>query len=268
MTLRHYVPNFILRNFADDNDVLWVLDKETRMYFSDKGAANRRYRAFAEHGYNPWNTESVLSDIESSAAPVIEQLIEHARCGLPPELDPTSKGRLCTFLLVQSLRIPRVKNWIMSKQWEYERDKQMLWQMFSELKNGNFPAGLEADAADPTVKDHDQLEKVFWLRMMEMNIFVATVGDRRGDGLIVGDEPCLMRRYLVRSGDVVVMPLASDVWLELSRPEDSPGGLGKLDRAWTHALNLQSYKKAHRFVAGTSEDCLREVVAASADHSV
>ena len=267
MTLRHYVPNFILRNFADDNGVLWVLDKETGKCFSDKGGDKRRYRAFAERDYNPPHTESVLADIESSAAPVVERLIEHARCGMPPELDPASKGRLCTFLLIQSLRVPRVKNWVISEHWEYERDKELLWQIFSELRNADFPGGLEADAADSTIENHEQLEKIFWLRMMKMNIFVATLGGTRGYGLIVGDEPCLMRQYLVRSGDVVVMPLASDVWLELSRPEDLPGGLSKLDRAWTEALNLQTFEKARRFVAGSSEDCLRNLVPA-VDHSV
>ena len=259
MALDHYVPSFILRNFAGDGGVLWVLDKESGNCYEKKGGKRQRYEAFAERNYNPFSTEVVLSRIESNASSVVAKLLGSAQRGMEPALSHLEKAHLCTFLFVQALRIPRVKHWVMSDEWEYDGEKETLWQMFSSLSEDNYPAGLDADAANSDVIDHEHLEKIFWLRMMRMNLNVATIGQVSKGSLLVSDEPCLIRRSLVRSGDRVIMPLSRDVFLELSQPRDSPGGLHVLDEKRVQALNRQSYRKAKRFIAGPSSTCLERL---------
>lgn len=257
MSLNHYVPNFILKNFAHESNGLSILDKLDDRCFLDKGGGGSYDNAFAEHSYNPIHVEEVLSRIESNASPHVKKLIDSARCGEYAVLDAAEKGNLCTFLLVQSLRIPSVQNWVMKNQWELERDKDVLWQMFKDLCENKYPVGLESEKLNEELTEHPYLEKIIWLRMMDMNINVGTVKADPGTFLLIGDVPCLMKGYLAKQGDVLTMPLAKDVYIELSRPESSAGRWFELSNDDVHDLNVQTYSKACRFVAGACRDLLR-----------
>ena len=255
MALNHYVPNFILRNFAGKDGALWIMDKTKGCCWAKKGGGDS-YDAFAEHDYNPSSVEEVLTNIESKASRVVRKIIDFARQGMEPAIDAVENGHLCTFLFVQALRIPRVKSWVMNREWEFEGDRKELWKMFSNLSEGHYPAGLEAEVANVELREHEHLEQVMWLRMMDMSIDVVKVNAGTEGGFLISDEPCLMKRWLVASGDRVVMPLAKNVYIQLSRPEDSPGGMHGIRKELVEGLNLQSYLKAQRFIAGSSRECL------------
>ena len=72
------------------------------------------YDAFAENDYNPNDIERLLSRLERETAPIIQEFIEKAKKRSVAILDRHEKEVLCTFLLVQTLRIPRVKNFLNS----------------------------------------------------------------------------------------------------------------------------------------------------------
>lgn len=259
MSLYHYVPNLILRNFADDDGVLWIMDKKQARCWLDKGGGGTYDNAFAEHDYNPSSVEKVLNRIESKARWVVEKIIDLARCGMDPVVEPAEKGHLCTFLFVQALRIPRVKSWVMNEEWEFDGDKDILWQMFSDLSEDKYPGSLEAEKANANLTEHPHLEKIIWLRMMDMSMDVLRISSKTGAAFLISDEPCLMKRRLAHPGDRVIMPLAKDVCIQLSRPEDSSGGLHEIRGELVEELNVQSYTKARRFVAGPAQQCLGRV---------
>ena len=256
MSLNHYVPNFVLKNFADDTNGLWIMNKIQGHFFRDKGGGDTYDNAFAEHGYNPSDAESVLARIESMASPIVKKIIDLARAGKYAVLDSTEKGYLCTFLFVQALRIPRVKNWVMNKQWEFDGDKNTLWEMFSDLCENKYPVGLDAEKSNEDLTEHPHFEKIIWLRMMEMSINVMSIKKDTCNALLIGDEPCLMKGFLINKGDCLTMPLAKEVYIELLRPEESPGTWFELSEKDVQELNVQTYSKAHRFVAGVAKDSL------------
>ena len=256
MSLNHYVPNLIVKNFADDTNTLWVIDKRNGSCFPIKSRRARYDKAFAEHGYHSSDVEEVLAKIESKATFVVKKIIDSARSDGYSILGGTEKGYLCTFLFVQSLRIPRVKNWVMNTQWEFEGDKELLWQMFKDLSEDKYLVDLEAEKSNAEITGHTHLEKIIWLRMMDMNMSVGTLKADVCAALLIGDAPCLMNGFLANQGDLLSMPLAKDVYIELWRPEDSSGGRYELSNNDVQDLNIQTYSIASRFVAGDSKDLL------------
>lgn len=256
MSLNHYVPSFILKNFENENGVLWVMDKKDGHCFSDKGERNK---AFAENNYNPDKVEDSLYQIESSASGIVKEILESARRDETPELNVSEKECLCNFLTVQILRVPRVKNWVMNKDWERPGDKEYLWRMCSELLDNIVIVDLKKAKVDVNLSEHPHLEKIICARMMDMNLNVLRIRQDLDMAFLISDEPCLMKGMLATSGDCVTMPLAKDVFIELSRPEDSPGGMHDASTAWIEELNLQSYVKADRLVAGSSREYLKSV---------
>lgn len=229
--------------------MLWIMDKKDGNCFSDKGVRNK---ALAENNYNPDEVEELLHQIESSASSIVKKVIESARCGSVPNLTLIETEQLCNFLFVQKIRIPRVKNWVMSNQWEHPQDKKYLWRMCSDLAANIFIDDLEAAKANVNLTEHPYMEKIICTRMMDMKINVLRINGNAGTAFLIGDEPCLFEGFLARSGDYVTMPLAKDVFIEMRRPEDSTGGIYDASKVDIEQRNLQSYVQAERFVVGPS----------------
>ncbi len=255
----HYIPDFILGNFAGDDEALRIMNKKTGRIWAKnparKSRKNRRrggYDAFAENSYHPATVEAALGKCESDAAPVIGKIIERARSGEAAELDCEEKERLCTFLLVQILRSPRMKDFALAHNGEFPESKEILWQMQLDLGRGENPAKADHEALANVehVRQHQDLDGIVLRRMTEMNIDVGIVSARDDASFVIGDEPCLLNGLLAKPGDIATMPLAKDVYVQLSRPEDSTGGLHKVSPEFVRALNAQAYGKAKRFVAG------------------
>ena len=238
MSLNHYVPNFNLKNFTDNTDTLWVMDKIDGRCFHNRSRRGRFDYAFAKHGYNPSVVEEVFAEIESKVSPIVEKVIDWARSGKYVELTSMEKGHLCTFLFVQSLRIPRVKNWVMSTRWEFESDREVLWQMFRDLCEDQYPVGLEAEKSNAEITEHPYFEKIIWFRMMDMNINVWTLNENACTSLLIGDEPCLKKGFLIKQGDFQTIPLAKDVYIELTRSDGGPGGRFELSERDVQDLNI------------------------------
>ena len=264
MAFRHYNPNFILRQFAGNDELLWVLDKLTGQIRPEKPSKIRtakgwtlRYRALGENNYNPDRVEPALSRVESDAAPVIKKIIACARTGKAPAIHGREMERLCAFLLVQIIRSPRMKHYAMNNEWESPEDKELFWEMLLATSNGDWPSGLEAEVANASMRNHPHQDLILWRRMTGMRIDVGTICPEGAARFVIGDEPCLLNGWLVRSGDIVTMPLAKDAYIQLSRPEDSTGGVHTLIATDVEAHNMQSFGKARRFLAGPDPKCLR-----------
>ena len=250
MTKSHYVPNFLLPRFANEEGLLTVLDKETGRSWRKKGTEdNARFDAFAEHGFYSDDVEKALSRAEGDAAPVIASLIEGADRDEVPAHAEHEKARLCWFLLLQTLRIQEVKNFLRQTGWQGPENPK---RVYEEI--------LSTRAEDVLQGRNDAPERIELLRMMSMDVLLAKAGDD-SPGYLVGDHPCL-KNSANRSlhPDMVVMPLSSRVTVQLCR--HGTGNLcAELPPAAVRGANRQMYQYAHRFVAGPSKKALQSAAA-------
>ena len=262
MSLNHYVPDFILRDFADSQEILWILDKRTRKIWPKKPSEKIRqsgYAAFAENDYNPNDVEKLLSQLEGEAAPIIRNIVESARCRKVAVLDHLEKELLCSFLLVQTLRIPRVRNFAVNRDWEVPQGRQLLWYMLRDICAHQLPDGLAAELCNPDLTEHEHLVVIVWKRMTNMIMDVLRIDDPNAPKFVIGDEPCLRKGWLVQSGDLVIMPLTADTYIQMSMVGDSIGEYSECSVQMVEALNAQTLEKSHRFVAGPSQLYLKRI---------
>lgn len=251
--LQHYVPNFVLVNFAGTDRALWIADKGSgHCWVRRPRSRSPRYDAFAQNRYVPTDVDDVLTKRETAGAPVVRKVVESARAGVAPDLSPADKQNLCAFLFVQILRAPRVK------QWAEKLDRDALYEMLTD--------GLTSAV------DERHPERTFFSRMIEMPLEVGRARPDAALPLVIGDEPCLARAPYVEDGeqlgdgpfdlpDQVIMPVAKDVYVQLSLPKNFAGGIHELDTKYVRALNAQIAHKAQRFVAAPTKDSLMQVLA-------
>lgn len=108
---QHYVPQFLLRNFAvgkKQKARLWVLDKRTgsvhEVSVRDAGEQNKFYEYADESGVV--NAEPALEKLDSKAAAVISDILRTSRF---PETHESSFAWLRYYVAAQMLRIPAVR---------------------------------------------------------------------------------------------------------------------------------------------------------------
>ena len=120
----HYIPQMLLRNFCDDDDLLWVGDRTRGRLFQCgpegvfvKRNLNMKYSfdsVQSGHGNNEFLSsidmsdeyERTLSQIENRAAPVVRKIIQQARCNRCPQLTPEEGDNWKGFVLAMARRTP------------------------------------------------------------------------------------------------------------------------------------------------------------------
>lgn len=121
--LHHYVPQFYLRRFVDDDGRLWVWDRdrdrifpcaprsvaaETNFYFLDE---------FAKLGHDPLTMERQLADLEREVATITGQWIEWIRArdlGEPTEVPPANREIVSLFISLQFFRTEDARSILIS----------------------------------------------------------------------------------------------------------------------------------------------------------
>ncbi|MES2288447.1 MAG: DUF4238 domain-containing protein [Pseudomonadota bacterium] len=103
--LHHYVPQFHLRRFADENGGLWAWDKQTDRIFRTSptgiAAETRFYRLtqYEADGQDPLIMEKQLSEMESEVSLITDQWLDWI-----PQMQPLDK-----------VPIPRMNRWIVAR---------------------------------------------------------------------------------------------------------------------------------------------------------
>lgn len=103
--LHHYVPQFHLRRFADDEGRLWAWDKQSdRVFRTSPGAiaAEKQFYRLTQYeadGHDPLVMEKQLADVEGEVALITDQWLKWL-----PEMNPLDK-----------LPIPRVNRFIVAR---------------------------------------------------------------------------------------------------------------------------------------------------------
>lgn len=109
---QHYVPQFLLRNFAAGSrktPKLWTLDKSTRniRYSSVREVAHENH--FYEHHDKDGaraELEGLMTNIDSIGAKIIDRIVK----GSPLQMSSEDFGWLSYFIACQMLRTPMVRN--------------------------------------------------------------------------------------------------------------------------------------------------------------
>lgn len=106
---QHYVPQFLLRNFHNQNEKIYAFDKQTKKTFETivrNVAAERNYYNFSHDGVT-FSLEKSLSRIEDAARSLIDLIIKNEKLGVLTEDDCSL---LSLFISIQHLRGPRVRS--------------------------------------------------------------------------------------------------------------------------------------------------------------
>lgn len=106
---QHYLPQFYLKGFSDDEKSILVFDRLKDNYFHQtirKAAAiNDYYSLINEPEDRKYLVEKALSKIEGIAAQIIPDVERGAN------LSPLGKEALALFCTIQMMRVPRFQNW-------------------------------------------------------------------------------------------------------------------------------------------------------------
>ncbi len=116
----HYIPQMLLRNFCDDEGVLWVGDKvRGKCYRTTPKNVFAERNLYSHHDYSrgtdSYEYEQVLSRIESNAKSAISNVIDQARAGLNPRLNLAMDRRLKEFVIAMARRTPESQDRVFSE---------------------------------------------------------------------------------------------------------------------------------------------------------
>ena len=103
----HYIPQFFLKYFSQDEANLWLFDrvkKEYRFQDTRKIASENKFYTYTVKGKEE-NLEDLLGMIEGLAKPILDKIIKKS------EITMQEKADFSMFLAVLRVRIPDFKKW-------------------------------------------------------------------------------------------------------------------------------------------------------------
>ena len=107
----HFVPQFLIKNWADDFGKVWVLNKQDKKIFQTSPSRvllkNDLYTTYEGPEFEPSDEfERLFAEFEYLIAPIVKKIIADARENRPKSLQPKD-FRLCkAFLVLQTWRTP------------------------------------------------------------------------------------------------------------------------------------------------------------------
>lgn len=242
----HYIPQFFLKYFSEDQKNLWLFDrvkKEYRLQGTRKIASENKFYTYTVKGKEE-NLEDLFGTIEGQAKPILEKLFEKK------DITMQEKADLSMFLAALRVRIPDFKKWT-------EESGEKMYKKFNKFtfsnreyvenlikKSGKQVSKKEIDDLIDFATDESRYYVKFppgyWIgTMLKLSVDLADIFiDSNWDiyhfnrkfALVVSDNPVVLvppKNYnpfygygLATSGTVKVVPLSSNVCLvskELTR---------------------------------------------------
>ena len=122
---QHYNPKLILRQFSNDAEHIWICNSDGISYrniktvFKAKHLYTRKYidttnkasksaspKTFEQSIHKDYRYDAMIGEIESTAAPVLQRVIERARTRECPRLSSEETDVLKRFILLTARRTP------------------------------------------------------------------------------------------------------------------------------------------------------------------
>lgn len=208
---QHYVPNCVLKNFADDNGYLHCFDTIRNRNYSSKSSRafgeTHMYRRTKADGSKSSETDDRLSELEGKACPIIHKLVDGSRQGQLPDFPDNDIHLLRRFLLAQLTRIPWARAVIIQNELQSMRERH-------------------GEEFEPSVYDKDQIRQAWVKHLLEppegetkqtffsKGLVVGYVRDSQKKALAIGDYPivvsCPRGIDPTHPEAEIIMPVASD----------------------------------------------------------
>lgn len=218
----HFVPRFILANFAGGDGKLWVRSLVSGSAWSATSenvyVEGHRYSTIESDGSRDGALETSYSELEGAAKPVVDKLISAARIGAPPVLDGDERAIWNEFFYHQLKRVPAMTKAVAAKEGWTERLEAVIDglesrgihpspELLAELRS---PAGLAAMTQNATVlalskPPAELVQSMLNASKIEVAFTVA------GKAFLIGDRPIANAAAGVASGAPLWFPIAPDV---------------------------------------------------------
>ena len=209
----HFIPQMLLRNFADKEGQLHCFSKATGKIFSSgpEGvfARNHLHTQRDAYGNKDVSVEHELAkEIEGPATPVVQKIIEKARIGRPPGLTGSEKKTWDAFFCSLLRRLPAMR--------ESLSDAELVRQGLDQFEQYVRPL---------TSSERKEYETPDLQRELTHNAWVQTLSHPKGElmdvirskGLFVGVIGNLQKSFVV--GDIPTLRYAPKGRTDLIFPE-------------------------------------------------
>jgi len=151
---QHYVPQFYLREFAEDGQLVWVFDKSEEKAFKAniRDVASEWYfydfpaTSLAE-GVDPQLVEKELAKIEAQFSDALETVLSEVQES--GRIDPQHKSLMSQFMALQELRTPAARNsWIEMEETVMQRVLELQIQhKMPELSDHDYTVRVNPEVA-------------------------------------------------------------------------------------------------------------------------
>lgn len=265
----HFIPQFILRNFADQEGKLYCYDKERGRFFSTSPAnvfSRKHLYTKDEDGKKLTHVENDLSQIEGKFSEKISQIIEAARSERYLELKPADEDLLRRFIDIQLGRHPYNQEILEKglrdpKRLEPHIERQLNRSLSEEerkilynAQENDFAQTIFLDQVN--VSDDDPSSRMLVLR--ERRIGICKVAQNAGE-FVIGDKqvviiPSKTGDKNFRNPDVrILYPISYDVGIVWGLMDWNPKFCTCDDPQWIKDRNKETVRSTDRIVAGRSE---------------
>lgn len=252
---QHYIPQMLLKHFADDKGQFWFFEKDAPKRQVQKRNIKSAFRKKNVYTFtNPdgsrnYSTEHALSELESAADPVVCKIIEHGRDGKPPSLTSTERDVWGWFFVTLWKRSPDEAAQLISGLLEDE-DMQRMYRKRCDMAEAE---PIDREALGEFLQDEiwplsfrEKWNKVL-LSLSWMKLWATVVPKGQG-GLIIGSNPVIRAGGHLDSPDTeLIVALTHDVAVSVNHKQGGVGGLsGEYVRNYNRAVFKQSTKVAGR----------------------
>lgn len=262
---QHYVPQFIMRNFADENGLLCIIDKQSSQIraITSKSTAilfeNDMYETKNLDGsYFDRNViENKFAQIEGYIANVLQAV--DSKLSSRQTLSPDEEAAFALFIALQLVRLPMVREMINSSpkgRFTSDVDKEIYdkatYRMMLLSRESGFEYlkenGLElSEEAKEQLKGQSLLEYTASFILSECAIYVLIAPN--DNPYVLSDMPVLIDSF---SDAKYIFPVAPRIAIccclfeEASKSEF--GGFIQAQSEWIENINKQLCDKANRWI--------------------
>lgn len=224
---QHFVPRMLLKRFADPDGRLWAFDKRRPhrgiWQSTPKDLLRERHLYTATHadGSRDFTAEHAIDQLENTAEPIVERVVQRARAGLPPNLRGDDRTTLLLFLYIQHKRVPDFFRTIMPSaevadfvRSSIERYEHLHGPVAAEEKAGLLsPEGLARFEQNARARNMVELSPKV-LEALEARGFLIGMIEQPGGQFLIGSNP--MARFKSPSGSTALDDPDVELWLPLA----------------------------------------------------
>ena len=264
---QHYIPQMLLRNFADKKDKLHCYYKPEGKLFETSPEnvflQSRLYTHYDRQGNKDSSVEQLLSKIEGETKLVLNKMIAAARHGIPPRLTAAEKNVWDTFFCYQWSRLPTHRQML--------SDQELISDVldYAETKIGPIPASIRDEFDDP--QRQTGIVDNAWIQSLKLRqsgdlmevirrkgIILAVITNPK-KSFVIGDDPIIKTQSDLRLPETkALFPIAHDVLVtpSLSSGEENVVPLDNTD--YIRRVNVEMFRRSET-IAGRSRRLIQSL---------